>query len=83
VAAFALALMHRVAGRPLMADAGRGRPMIQVTGTLFAVVLGFVILSAFQTYNGARTGAQSEAQASTTATNRTLAASSRKRCAKR
>lgn len=35
--------------------------MIQVTGTLFAVVLAFVILAAFQTYNGARAGAQSEA----------------------
>ena len=44
-----------------VADSGRGRPMIQVTGTLFAVVLAFVILAAFQTYNGARAGAQSEA----------------------
>lgn len=63
VAALALALVHRRAGRPLLADAGRGRPMLQVTGTLFAVVVAFVILAAFQTYNGARNGAQSEAQA--------------------
>jgi hypothetical protein len=63
VAGLALALVHRVAGRSLLADSGRGRPMIQVTGTLFAVVLAFVILAAFQTYNGARAGAQSEAAA--------------------
>src|SRR5262245_22208705 len=37
--------------------------MILVTGTLFAVVLAFVILSAVQTYNGAKAGAQSEAAA--------------------
>ena len=37
--------------------------MIQVTGTMFAVVLAFVILAAFQTYNGARAGAQAEAAA--------------------
>ena len=37
--------------------------MIQVTGTMFAVVLAFVILAAFQTYNGARSGVQSEASA--------------------
>ena len=37
--------------------------MVQVTGTLFAVVLAFVILAAFQTYSGAKTGAQSEASA--------------------
>jgi hypothetical protein len=61
VAGLALALVHRLAGRSLLADSGRGRPMIQVTGTLFAVVLAFVILAAFQTYNGARAGAQSEA----------------------
>ena len=34
-----------------------------MTGTLFAVVLAFVILAAFQTYNGAKMGAQSEASA--------------------
>src|SRR5215472_15357670 len=57
------AFVHRRAVGPLLADSGRGRPMIQVTGTLFAVVLAFVILAAFQTYNGARAGAQSEAAA--------------------
>jgi hypothetical protein len=62
VAALALALVHHRAGQALLANSGRG-PMIQVTGTLFAVMLAFVILAAFQTYNGARAGAQSEAQA--------------------
>jgi hypothetical protein len=61
VAGLALALVHRSASASLLADSGRGRPMIQVTGTLFAVVLAFVILAAFQTYNTARAGAQSEA----------------------
>src|SRR4051794_4769308 len=37
--------------------------MIQFTGTLFAVVLAFLILAAFQSYNAAKTGAQSEATA--------------------
>lgn len=61
--ALAFALVHRRARDPLLADSGRGRPMIQVTGTLFAVVLAFVILAAFQTFNGAKAGAQSEASA--------------------
>ena len=63
LAALVFALVHRIAEGPLLADSGRGRPMIQVTGTLFAVVLAFVILAAFQTYNGAKAGAQSEASA--------------------
>jgi Protein of unknown function (DUF4239) len=63
VAGAAFALVHRISRRSLLSDSGRGRPMIQVTGTLFAVVLAFVILAAFQTYNGARAGAQSEAVA--------------------
>src|SRR4051794_41713693 len=37
--------------------------MIQFTGTLFAVVLAFLILASFQSYNAAKTGAQSEATA--------------------
>jgi hypothetical protein len=62
-AALALALVQRKASAALMADSGRGRPVITVTGTLVAVVLAFVILAAFQTYNGAKEGAQSEAAA--------------------
>src|SRR5262249_46535183 len=63
LAALALALVRRKTQGPLLGDSGRGRPMIQVTGTVFAVVLAFVILAAFQTYNNAKTGAQSEASA--------------------
>jgi hypothetical protein len=63
VAAVASAFVHRKAKQPLFADSGRGRPMITVTGTIFAVVLAFVILAGFQTYDGARAGAQSEAAA--------------------
>ena len=62
-AALALALVQRRASAPLMIDSGRGRPMITVTGTLVAVLLAFVILAAFQTYSGAKTGAQTEASA--------------------
>ena len=63
VAALTLALVCRRASGPLLADSGRGRPMVTVTGTLFAVVLAFLILAAFQTYDGAKSGAQSEATA--------------------
>src|SRR5215469_12245544 len=63
VAAAASAFVHRKVKQPLFADSGRGRPMITVTGTIFAVVLAFVIFAAFETYDGARTGAQSEAAA--------------------
>jgi len=63
LAALALAFVSRTTRGPLLADSGRGRPMIQVTGTVFAVVLAFVILAAFQTYNDAKTGAESEAAA--------------------
>ena len=62
--ALAFALVYRRAHGPLVTDSGRGRPIITVTGTLFAVVLAFVILAAFETYNGAKSGAQTEASAS-------------------
>jgi hypothetical protein len=62
-AALALGLVARRAPAALMADSGRGRPVITVTGTLVAVVLAFVILAAFQTFNGAKDGAQIEASA--------------------
>src|SRR5262249_13028134 len=63
LAALALAFVSRTTRGPLLADSGRGRPMIQVTGTGFAVVLAFVTHAAFQTYNDAKTGAESEAAA--------------------
>jgi hypothetical protein len=61
VALLAFTLVRRAASGPVMLDSGRGRPMVTVTGTTFAVLLAFVILAAFQTYDGARTGAASEA----------------------
>jgi hypothetical protein len=63
VAALALALVRRRQAEPLVADPTRGTPMLQFTGTLFAVVLAFLVLAAFQSYNAAKTGAQSEATA--------------------
>ena len=62
-AVLALGLVQRRASAALLTDSGRGRPVITVTGTLVAVVLAFVILAAFQTYNGAKDGAQTEASA--------------------
>ncbi len=63
MAGAAMAFVHHKAQGPLLMDSGRGRSMVQVTGTMFAVVLAFVILAAFQTFNGSRSGAQSEAGA--------------------
>ena len=63
LAALALVLVRHKTQGPLLVDSGRGRSMIQVTGTLFAVVLAFVILAAFETYKSAKEGAQAEASA--------------------
>jgi hypothetical protein len=62
-AALVFALVQRRARGPLLLDSGRGRGMIQVVGTSFAVLLAFVILAGFQTYSGARAAAGSEATA--------------------
>jgi hypothetical protein len=62
-AVLAFALVHHLARGPLLMDSGRGRPAVTVTGTAFAVLLAFVILAAFQTYDGAKSGLASEAQA--------------------
>jgi hypothetical protein len=48
---------------PLLADPTRGTSIATVGGTSFAVLLAFVIFAGFQTYDGAKTGAQSEAVA--------------------
>jgi hypothetical protein len=61
--ALTFTLVHGSISGPLLLDSGRGWPMIQVVGTAFAVLLAFVILAAFQTYNGAHSGAASEATA--------------------
>lgn len=63
VAILALVLIRRNLSGPLLAEPTRGTPMIAVVGTGFAVLLAFVIFAAFQTYNGAKTGAQAEAVA--------------------
>ena len=58
-----LALIRRTADGPLLKEPARGTPMITIVGTAFAVLLAFVTLAAFQTYNGAKRGAESEAVA--------------------
>jgi hypothetical protein len=60
---FALVALIRRSGRPVLGNPTRGTPMAIVAGTSNAVLLAFVILAAFQTYNSARTGAATEANA--------------------
>jgi hypothetical protein len=57
-----LAILRRRGG-PLLIEPTRGTPMTTVVGTAFAVLLAFITFAAFQTYNGAKAGAQSEAVA--------------------
>src|SRR5436309_6357609 len=61
--AFALVALVRRGGRPVLGNPTRGTPMAIVAGTSNAVLLAFVILAAFQTYNNARAGAGTEANA--------------------
>jgi Protein of unknown function (DUF4239) len=61
--AFAVVALVRRGGRPVLGNPTRGTPMAIVAGTTNAVLLAFVILAAFQTYNGAKAGAASEANA--------------------
>jgi amino acid transporter len=63
LAVILLAAVRRRVTRPLLAEPTRGTPMITIVGTAFAVLLAFITLAAFQTYNGAKSGAQSEAVA--------------------
>jgi hypothetical protein len=55
--------VHRRLEAPLLKDPGRGSPMIALVGTAFAVLLAFLTVAAFGTYNGAKAGAESEAVA--------------------
>ncbi|MDX6581616.1 MAG: hypothetical protein QOI10_800 [Solirubrobacterales bacterium] len=48
---------------PLLADPGRGSPTISLVGTAFAVLLAFLTVAAYGTYNGAKAGAEAEAVA--------------------
>src|SRR4051794_25685278 len=68
VAAAAFAALLMVAVRRHLKDSvlrepARGTPMLTLVGTAFAVLLAFITLAAFQTYNGAKSGAASEADA--------------------
>lgn len=63
LAGLAFVLLDRTAGKPIVPEAARGGPTLIVSGALFAVVLAFVTLAAFQTYNSAKVGAQTEAAA--------------------
>jgi hypothetical protein len=63
LAGLAFAFLDRKAAKPFVAEGARGGPTVIVTGTLFAVVLAFVTLASFQTYQGARTGSATEADA--------------------
>jgi len=60
VAVLLLSVVRRRVGGPLLFEPARGTPMITVGGTAFAVLLAFITLAAFQTYHGAKSGAQSE-----------------------
>jgi hypothetical protein len=60
---FALVALVRRSGHAVLRNPARGTPMAIVAGTSNAVLLAFVILAAFQTYNSARSGAATEANA--------------------
>jgi hypothetical protein len=59
----AVALVRWVTGGSVLANPARGTPMAIVSGTSFTVLLAFLILSAFQNFNGAKAGAALEANA--------------------
>src|SRR5438034_5958037 len=64
VSVFAMLLVRRLIHvDTLLADQERGSAFYGFVGTAFAVVLAFVILVAFQTYNSAKDGASEEAVA--------------------
>ena len=61
--AFAVVALARRGDRPVLGNPTRGTPMAIVAGTSTAVLLAFVILAGFQTYDSARAGAATEANA--------------------
>ena len=63
LAGLAFVLLDRAAAKPFVPESARGGPTLIVSGALFAVVLAFVTLAAFQTFNSAKAGAQTEAAA--------------------
>ncbi len=52
--AFAAVALVRQTGNAVLSNPTRGTPMAIVVGTSFAVLLAFLMLAAFQTYNGAQ-----------------------------
>jgi hypothetical protein len=63
VSVLLMAAVRRRLTAPLLNEPARGTPMITFVGTAFAVLLAFITLAAFQTYNGAKAGAATEAVA--------------------
>jgi hypothetical protein len=63
VAAGLMVLVRHRAGAPVLNDPTRATTTLTMAGTAFAVLLAFITLAAFQTYNGAKDGADSEAAA--------------------
>jgi hypothetical protein len=63
LAVLLLTVVRRRLSAPVLNDPGRGAPMITLVGTAFAVLLAFLTVAAFGTYNGAKAGAESEAVA--------------------
>ena len=63
LAGLAFFFLDRAAAKPFVPEAARGGPTLIVSGALFAVVLAFVTLAAFQTFNSAKAGAQTEGAA--------------------
>src|SRR3712207_2201420 len=62
-AAFLLLVRSRARPDYLLTDTTRGSAVFGVVGTAFAVVLAFVILISFQTFNGAKEAGDAEAVA--------------------
>jgi hypothetical protein len=59
-----LLALHRYGPRDvLVADSARGAAIYTVVGTSFAVVVAFVVLIAFESFNDAKDGAQAESDA--------------------
>jgi hypothetical protein len=63
LAGLAFVFLDRTAAKPFVPEAARGAPTLIVAGAAFSVVLAFVTLAAFQTYNSAKLGALTEADA--------------------
>jgi hypothetical protein len=63
VAIAALLWMRRAVPQGMFGESAHPGAVLQTAGTVFAVMVGFVFLIAFQSYNDARTQAQREATA--------------------